>query len=366
MIPFFYTYIDKTAKREIAKVLETTFLSDGEVVREFEESLAATLGIMNPVAVNSGTSALHLALDAAGIGKGDEVICPGQTFIATGMAIMYLGAKPVFADIDHETGNIDPRSIEKKINKKTRAILTVDWGGYPCDYREIKSIAEKYQLKLIEDAAHALGATYGGVPAGNIAPYTCFSFQAIKHLTTGDGGAVCCQERADADTVRAKRWFGIDRKNSRSSILGERIYEVAEIGYKYHMNNYAAALGLANLRTVKKRLARRRKIAGRYRKSLEKISGIHLFNYRDDRESAYWLFGFQVERREDFINAMRDRGIATSVVHQRIDRNPVFGGMTKDLVNQERFDRTQINIPLHDGLRDEDVEYIIESVRKGW
>lgn len=366
MISFFNTFIDTSASNEIDKVLKSTFLSEGEIVRNFEEDLSLKLGLRNPVAVNSGTSALHLALDAAGVRPGDEVITTAQTFIATGLSILYLGAKPVFADIDYSTGNIDPRSIEKKISKITKGILVVDWAGYPCDYDELRRIAKRYNLQLIEDAAHALGATYHKIPVGNISPYTCFSFQAIKHVTTGDGGAVCCKSKRVADKLRAKRWFGIDRKTAKPSILGERIYNVTEIGYKYHMNNYSAALGIANLKTFKARLKKRREIARQYRRAFEKISGIRLFNYKNDRESSFWLFGFHVEQRDGFINAMKDRGIPTSVVHQRIDRNPLFGGKTKGLVNQEKFDKTQINIPIHDGLDDENVEYIIESIRKGW
>ncbi|HAH32823.1 MAG TPA: DegT/DnrJ/EryC1/StrS aminotransferase [Elusimicrobia bacterium] len=365
-IPIFNTYISPAAADEVAKVLQSTFLSEGSIVKAFESRLAAELGLLNPVAVNSGTSALHLALVLVGIAPGDEVICPAQTFIATALTIMQERAVPVFADINYGTGNIDPRSIAEKITPKTRAIMAVHWGGYPCDMDEICAIAKKHGLAVIEDAAHAPGASYKGRAIGAISDFTCFSFQAIKHITTGDGGAVCCRDENNARSAFAKRWFGIDRFNSRPSVLGERQYNVSAVGYKYHLNDYAAALGLANLSGFKERMARRRAIAARYRKQLGGVPGIRLFSETPDRESAYWLFGLHVERRLDFVRALLERGVTASVIHQRIDRNSVFGGLRGDLSDQARFDETQINIPIHDALTEEQAEHIIKSVSAGW
>jgi len=365
-IPIFNTYINKNAFEKVQEVLESTFLSEGKVVRTFEEELTKKLGFINPVTVNSGTSALHLALVLANIGEGDEVICPAQTFVATALTILQQKAIPVFADIQYETGNICPKSIEKKVTSKTKAIMPVHWGGYPCDMDEIIQMAEKYNLLVIEDAAHAPGAKYKERMIGSISDFTCFSFQAIKHITTGDGGAVCCKSKEDADDAIIKRWFGIDRTNSKQSILGERQYNITDIGYKYHLNDYSAALGLANLKDFKERLERRRTIAKLYRKNLKDITGITLFKETKDRKSAYWLFGMHVEQREDFIRALKVKGITASVIHQRIDRNSVFGGLREDLVYQKKFDETQIHIPIHDALTDEDVEYIINSIKEGW
>jgi perosamine synthetase len=365
-IPIFNTYIHPSAAEKVSAVLSSTFLSEGKLVKEFEETLCNKLGLVNPIALNSGTSALHLALVLAGIQPGDEVICPAQTFVATGTAILQEKAIPVFADIQYETGNICPESIEEKITKKTKAIIAVHWGGYPCDLDEIHAIARKYNLAVIEDAAHAIGATYKGKPIGAISDFTCFSFQAIKHITTGDGGALCCLNDDTAKQCLIARWFGIDRANAQPSILGERQYNITNVGYKYHLNDYAAALGLANLEGFLDRLDKRRKYAQRYTNALIKVAGIQLFESKSDRQSAYWLYGFHVENREDFIRAMKDRGITTSVIHQRIDRNLVFGGINSDLTNQARFDETQIHIPMHDGLTEESVDYIITSIQQGW
>lgn len=365
-IPIYNTFIHQNAFQNVEEVLSSTFLSEGTLVKKFESRLASEFGLGNPVALNSGTTALHLALVLAGIKEGDEVILPAQTFVATGLVILQQKAIPVFADIDYETGNISVASIEQKITARTKAIMVVHWGGYPCDMDEINAIAKKNNLVVIEDAAHALGATYKNKPIGAISDYTCFSFQAIKHLTTGDGGAIACTHNENAKQAIIKRWFGIDRNNAALSILGERQYNIEALGFKYHMNDYAAALGLANMDNFFDRLQRRLAYAKVYSEELENVPGIKLFKYNNDRQSAFWLFGFHVENREEFIRALKNNGITASVVHQRIDRNSVFGGLRNDLYNQARFDETQIHIPLHDGLNDEKVNYIISTIKKGW
>ena len=365
-ISLFNTYINLSAFKKVRSVLDSTFLSEGAMVKKFENQLSQKLGLLNPVTVNSGTSALHLALILAGIRPGDEVILPSQTFVATGLAVLYVGAKPVFADIQYETGNIDPRDIEKKITRKTKAILPVHWNGYPCDMDEIKRITKKYDLVVIEDAARALGSTYKNRPIGSISDITCFSFQAIKHLTTGDGGAVCFKSKMTAGEARVMRWFGIDRAKSKPSILGERDFKISKLGYKYHLNDYEAALGLANLEGFKKRLARRQQIANFYKKNLTKIGGITLFEEKPDRKSAYFLFGFHVEKRLDFIQAMKSRGVPVTVDTLGIARHPIFSKFRASLPNNSHFNKTQINIPCHDGLSRKGFEHIVESIKKGW
>lgn len=364
-ILFFNTYIDPSSFSLIKKVLKSTFLSEGKVTAEFEEKLKH-IGLSYPLCVNSGTSALHLALILAGIKEGDEVIIPAQTFISTGLAVLYQHAKPIFADIDYTTGNIDPEIIKKKITNKTKAIIPVHWAGYPVDLDEIGAIAKEYNLTVIEDAAHALGATYKGKSIGSISPFTCFSFQAIKHLTTGDGGAIACKKITDQKRGKQLRWFGIDREDNLPSLLGERQYLLHEVGYKYHMNDYEAALGIANLTSLEKRLKRRRQIAQEYIKHFGNFSGIELFSYTTDRESSWWLFGMHVQKRNDFIRALKDQGISCSVVHQRIDKHPIFGGLQRDLIIQAKFDSTQIHLPVYERLTNEQVAHIISSVKKGW
>ena len=355
-----------SAHERVAGVLTTTFLSEGKLVKEFENRLANELGMANPAALNSGTSALHLALEVAGVGSGDEVILAPQTFIASALTIVQVGAKPVFADIQYGTGNIDPTDIEHRITERTKAIMAVHWGGYPCDMDEILAIARRHNLPVIEDAAHSPGATYKGRAIGSISDFTCFSFQAIKHLTTGDGGALCCSDPENAREVFRRRWFGIDRAHSPVSEIGERVYDLTDVGYKYHLSDYAAALGLANLEDFQGRMAYRRQLVQHYQDGLQGVAGITLFNHKADRESAHWLFGFHVENRLEFIRALKAKGVASSVVHDGIDKNTLFGGKREDLTQQRRFDETQIHIPLHDALSPEQVGYVIDTIKQGW
>jgi perosamine synthetase len=276
------------------------------------------------------------------------------------------GATPVFADIQPDTGNLNPESVRAKLSRCTKLIMPVHWGGYPCDMDEIHAVAAAAGVVVLEDAAHALGATYKGRPIGSISQFTALSFQAIKHLTTGDGGALCCRDADEYEEARRRRWFGIDRARDKASILGERQYNLTSVGYKYHMNDVAAAIGLGNLPELPAQLARRREIAAVYRRELRNVAGLTLLRLEPDRESAWWLFTVLVERRENFVPALAERGVPTSVVHQRIDRNEVFGGPNEDLVGQRLFDDSQIALPLHAALTDSEVEQVIDAVRHGW
>jgi len=363
---FFHTHISPLAYDLIKETLDSTFISEGKRVKQFEEALASQLGLANPVAVNSGTSALHLALVLAGVGPGDEVILPAQTFVASGLVILMQRATPVFADIDPSTGNISPESIKEKITVRTKAIIPVHWGGYPCDLDEIKTIANEHGLTVIEDAAHALGATYKGRPIGSISRFAAFSFQAIKNLTTGDGGALCCANQEDARQAVIRRWFGIDRANSRPSILGEREYDLTDLGYKYHMNDLAASLGLANLADFKDRLRRRQENARVYREELGNVAGLTLLRADPDRTHAYWLFTILVERREAFIRKLASAGVPSSVVHMRIDKNTVFGGPRQEMPGQTHFNDRQVSIPVHEALSGEDILRVGAAIKRGW
>ncbi|MCC6370395.1 MAG: DegT/DnrJ/EryC1/StrS family aminotransferase [Bacteroidia bacterium] len=365
-IPIFNTFIHPQAINTVSSVLDSTFISEGQIVKDFETELEKELGLKNCVTVNSGTAALHLALVLAGIGPGDEVIIPAQTFVATGLVVVQQYAKVVFADIDYETGNLSVESFKSRITTKTKAVIPVHWGGYPCDMDEINAIAKQHNIIVIEDAAHALGALYKNKFVGQLSDYTCFSFQAIKHLTTGDGGAVTTVHPDKYNQALTLKWFGIDRNNAQPSELGERQYDILQAGFKYHLNNYAASLGLANLNGFTERMVSRRKIAKMYDEGLKNISGIKQFIYKQDRLSAYWLYAFHVEKRLDFIKKLKEKGITASVVHQRIDRNSVFGGLDKSLINQARFDDTQIHIPIHDAVDSEKANYIVDTIRAGW
>lgn len=365
-VPLFKPYVNERAVELVTETLRSGWIGEGPKVREFETQIGKLVDSAFPVAVDSGTAALHLALLVAGIEPGDQVITTAQTMLASTQAILACGAVPVYADIEYETGNIDASDILRRITPHTRAILAVDWGGDPCNYDEILSIAHEHGLQVIEDAAHALGARYRGKAIGSVCPFTCFSFQAIKHLTTGDGGMLCVNNEENYHKAIRLRWFGIDRFKRQLSILGEPVWNVHELGYKYHMNDIAAAIGLGNLEDWDMILSRRREIVKTYRSELAPVPGLQLFDRHPHRTSADWLFSVHVERREDFCRAMQARQIAVSVVHLRIDRNDICGGERDDLPNLARFTETHVSLPLHPLLTDDDVKQVIDAVRAGW
>jgi len=363
-IQFFNTTISENSINYVVDTLKSTMISAGNKSDLFEKKLKE-FGISNPLTLNSGTVTMHLALIASGVKPGDEVIIPSQTFISTGLSVLYTGAKPVFADINKFDGNISTESIISKITDKTKAIIPVHWGGYPCDMDEINNISNKYNLSVIEDAAHAFGATYKNKLIGTISRFTSFSFQAIKHLTTGDGGAICCNNMDDYNLIKRLRWFDIDRENSKVGFLGEREYDAINIGYKYHMNDIAASLGIGNLEKINEKLLKIKNIAKIYENELNNVKGIKLLDYKTDRTSSYWLFPILVEDRNNFIKKLKSENIPVSVVHQGIDKNSIFGGTNYELINQRWFDDNQIHIPIHNELNDDDVYKIIKTIKNG-
>lgn len=358
---FFDTTITEQAKNNVADVLETTFVSEGQWVDSFEVEIEAMFGYKNCVALNSCTSALHLALILSGVKPGDEVILPAQTFKATGDVVVQCGATPVFADIEKETGNIDPYSVWEKTTEKTKAVISVSWGGTPPNLERLLEYPKN--IALIQDNAHALGSTYNDQPIANFGDFSCFSFQAIKSLTTGDGGMLTCKNYHDYYRARKLRWFNIDRENDKVGFDGERMYDSHEVGYKYHMNNIAAAIGLGNLHGVKERQARRKWVADQY-DALWHPSKHPTPTSRDG--SSDWLYTILTEKRDDFIRMVRSKDIPVSVVHNGIDRNSLFGGIDRSLLNQRYWDEHHICLPCHSGLTDEDVQKVCDAIRGGW
>jgi perosamine synthetase len=365
-VPILAVYVSERAIERVVATLRSGYIGDGPVVREFEAKVADRVGARHAVAVNSCTSALSLALALYDIGPGDEVITTAQTFAATSHAILAAGAAPVYADVQYMTGNLEPADIEHRITPRTRAILPVHWAGYPCDMDDILEIAGRHDLPVIEDAAQALGAVYRGRPIGSLSPITCFSFQAVKQLTTVDGGMLCLQDDCLAEAARRRRWFGIDRARRKPTLLGEPEWDISEVGYKYHMNDVMASLGSVHIDEFTEIHRRLAEIHARYRADLAQSPGLTLFEAKPDRESGYWTFCLHVARREDFLRAVRARGVDASVIHLRIDNNTVFGPRRPDLPNLERLTDTMVCLPLHYMLTDEDAQHVIDSVRKGW
>ncbi len=266
-------------------------------MEEFEKLLTRFIGNPFVVTLNSATSGLQLALRLAGAGVGDEVITTAMTCTATNMPILASGAKIVWADIDPKYGNLAPKEIEKKITKKTKAIMVVHWGGQPCDLNEIGAIAKKHGVKVIEDAAHAFGADYEGKKIGNHSDYIVFSFQAIKHITTGDGGALFCKSEKDHKRAKLLRWYGIDREEpGRSDFRCES--DIQEWGYKFHMNDIAATMGIEQMKHIDRIVKQHQENAAFYQGSLQGMNGVSLLEPRGNSHSAYWLYTLHVKDRE--------------------------------------------------------------------
>jgi perosamine synthetase len=365
-VALFHTEVCEEAIQRVTETLRSGWLNEGAITAEFESRLDSDLGLRNAVALNSGTSALQLALQITGVGPGDEVILPAQTFVATGLTILSEGATPVFADVNPDDLNISVDSIAERITERTKAIMPVHWGGYPCDMDAINELAAKHQITVIEDAAHALGAWYKGRLIGSISSFTCFSFQSIKHLTTGDGGALACLNAEDAHEAKKRRWFGIDRSKINRTVEGDRGVDIDVVGHKFHMNNVIASLGLGQLGDFPRRQKRRADIAKLYTEDLQGVPGLTLMKHEADRQSAYWLFDLHVERREDFCRKLSEHKIASSVVDLGIDRNSVFGRVWHENTGQRQCDLTHVAIPIHEGMDDSDVSRIVQVIRSGW
>jgi perosamine synthetase len=349
----FYTSVSDKSIQLVNQVLKSGFLNQGPMVNEFEK-LLSTFGLVNPITTNSCTSALHMALQCCNV-TGGEVILPAQTFIATGLAVLMAGAIPIFSDI-RKDGNIDPNNIEQLINKKTKAIIAVHWGGRSCDLEHINS----FGIPVIEDAAHALGGKYKQQVIGSISDFTCFSFQSIKMVTTGDGGAICVKNDKYIQQIKKMRWFGIDKDSMTRNFEGDRNCIINSLGYKYHMNDIDAAIGIGNLETLKTRLEKRQYNAQTIIRHARKQNNIYFIP-----SSTHWLLVAIVNNRQNFIQSMKDNNIPVSVVDRGIDTHPIFNNK-KELPIQRWFDKHQIAIPVHEALTTTDLDNIINTINKGW
>jgi dTDP-4-amino-4,6-dideoxygalactose transaminase len=295
------------------------------------------------------------------VDEGDEVITTPVTCVATNMPILLAKANPVWADINPYTGNIEPKSIAQRVTEKTKAIVIVDWGGLPCDLDEISSIASEYQIPVIEDAAHALGAEYGNRKIGAHADFVCFSLQAVKAITTGDGGALVCRNADDFERAKRLSWYGIGRQ------LRLTNYDILEPGYKYIMNDIVAAIGIAQLAHLDDLLLIRRRNATTYDKRLRSIMGISTVPKEPKKLSSNWLYTVFVEKRDDFIEMLQHHGISASIVHKRNDHYSVFRPfLREDLPGVDKFSETMACIPVGHWVSQEDVYFISDAIQEGW
>jgi perosamine synthetase len=369
MIPLFSVNMPEAVDKPLLKTLHSGYITQGPRVEEFESLLDWYLNKPYVVTVNSGTSALTMAFRLAGVGPSDEVITTAMTCSATNLPILSLGAVPVFADVLVNSGNIDPQSIRQKITDKTKAIMVVAWGGMPVDYKGLAEIKHDYpDIEIIEDAAHAFGARYKNQRIGALWPIssTCFSFQAIKHMTTGDGGALVVAKRMNYEKAKLLRWFGINREQgSLDSRINEEIYDW---GYKFHMNDINATIGIEQIKHVDKYIKRHQEIAKYYD---ENLSSNFIKPPRGVYESTYWLYTVLLpneEMRDAFKEHMRTKDIQVSQVHRRNDEYYVFKKAARldanGLRNLDNFSSRMVCLPINYGLQDSHVEKVVKTANK--
>jgi dTDP-4-amino-4,6-dideoxygalactose transaminase len=363
-IPLFYPHVPEGAKDEVLNTLSTRWIGQGPKVDLFENKFSEIfLQSSSALAVGSGTDALHIAYILAGLKPSDEVLVPVFTCTATNIPLLYIGAKIVFVDIDPMTMNISIDDLVKKITKNTKAIVCVDYGGVPCDYDSLNEICKKYAIPLIADAAHSLGSKYGGIYSGDLADFSIFSFQAIKTLTTGDGGMLTFKNPDFKEIAKRLRWFGIDRSAKQKGIWEN---DISEIGYKYQMNDIAASIGLAGLNSVRDVILHRNKLFKKYEECLLGAKGIRLIGKSETKDyfNAAWIATVVVEKdRVKMMSNLRAARVESAQVHYRNDRYSIFGGRDSSLKNMDQIEDKYLVLPLHTRMSEDQVEFICRIVR---
>lgn len=351
MIPLCYPYVTDEMRIAVYHTLKTRYIGQGPRVDEFEKDFQKFGGY--PVAVGSGTDALHIAYELAGIKPGDEVLTPVFTCSAANQTLLHMGAKLVFVDIDAQL-NPDPEDMKRKITQATKAIVTVDYAGLPANYTNIQELG----LPIVEDAAHAPGAKWRDKVVGSFSDFTTFSFQAIKHITTGDGGMVVCKNEEDAKKAKLLRWFGLDREKKLKDM---RHWEgdITLNGYKYQMTDIAASMGIESLNRLSEQLDYRQKLVNKYR---ELLPPEILLPIPEDRTSANWLMTVLVENREELMARLHDEGIETSPLHYRNDRYTIFKQFKNDCPMMDKLESKILCLPLHMNLTVEEVEFICKKI----
>jgi perosamine synthetase len=376
-IPFHIPSIGDEEIAAVEKVLRSGWLTTGPVAFEFEKEFSRYIGCKHALAVNSGTSALQLALDAIGLKSDDEVLVPTYTFTATAEVVTYFGAKPVLCDSLAGGFNIDPGDAERRITSRTKAIIPVHVGGEPCDMDAIRSLAVRHNLRVIEDAAHALPAGFGGQRVGTISEFTAFSFYATKTITTGEGGMLTTNNAAYAKRVAMMRLHGIGNDDAwkRYSRAGSWEYRVVEAGYKFNLPDLLAAVGLAQLRKCDSFAQQRRSIAELYRSKLAEVEELELPPCGPgDSEHAWHLFIVRVMpdileiNRNQFIEQLVREGIGTSVHFIPLHRHPYYqrvcGVGPDNFPNADNSYLRAISLPIFPGLSKDQVRIVVESIKQ--
>ncbi len=363
MIQLFKPYMDEEEVQSVAEVLRSGWIGLGPRTAEFEKQFAQFIGVPWVVGLNSCTAALDMAIRLLNINHGDEVIVPTMTFVSTAHAVAYNLATPVFADVD-ETLALDANDVARKISPRTRAIIPVHYGGRPVDMDKLREVAGN--IPIIEDAAHACGSEYKDRKCGALGDLACFSFHAVKNLAMGDGGALSLNDKTLAERAKRLRWLGIDRGTwDRTEVDRSYWWEylVDEIGLKSHMNDIMASIGLVQLKKLPASNARRREIAECYTEGLQGLAWLKTPPMDTPEYKSSWhIYCIQSEKRDELATYLQDKGISTGVHYKPIHLYRCYGN-TPHLPVAERIFQRILSLPMHPGLSDQDVDYIVDSIR---
>ncbi|WP_052347441.1 DegT/DnrJ/EryC1/StrS family aminotransferase [Candidatus Nitrosotenuis chungbukensis] len=372
-VPFFVPWITKEDKKAITDALNSHLLTDGPKLRQFESAFAKLTGAKYAIGVSNATAALHLSIKALGIGKGDEVIVPDMTFVATANAVVLSGAVPVFADVEKETMNISIDSIKKKINPRTKAILPVHFAGKVCDIVTISRIARENNVAVIEDCAHAIGAQYDGKHVGNFGSTGCFSFYPTKNITTIEGGMIITNSKKIAEYVMSARNHGLTKTLVQRYASGKPWdYDMIESGYNYRLDEIRSALGLSQIKRIKKLNALRKKVFEYYNKRLKHVSGLITPHSSASNDHAYHLYIMRVERngnisRDKLFSQLLQYGIKTTVHYKPLHEFTAFNKFksSKDeMKNSKQLYEEIISLPFYPNMPKKQQDFVIDCIIK--
>ena len=372
-IPFFLPDITKEDKRAVLEALDKTLLTDGPKLREFESLFAKFTGAKYAIGVSNATSALYLSILANNIGKGDEVIIPDMTFVATANAVIHSGATPVFADVEIDSMNISLESIKRKINKKTKAILPVHFAGRACNMKAIVKIAKKNNLKLIEDCAHAIGARINEKHVGTFGNCGCFSFYPTKNITTIEGGMVITNSKKIADRISSLRNHGLTKTLTQRYSKGKPWdYDVIQSGYNYRLDEIRSALGISQLKRIDNLNEKRKKIYKYYNNKFEEEKEITIFKSSNKKDHAYHLYIIRINKeskisRDQLFTKLLNLGIKTTVHYKPLHKFTAFKKFNKnnsEFKKCENLYREIISLPFYPNMPKKDQQYVIDSILK--
>lgn len=334
-------------------------IAEGQQVYDFEREFAEAFGLPNALAMSSGTAALHAALILSGVGAGDEVISTPMTAEPTNMSILYCGATVAWADVDPLSGNMDPASLRGAITARTKAIIVVHYAGYPVRLAEIRAIADEFGIPLIEDCAHALGATYGGKPIGTIGDYGLFSFQAIKHMSTIDGGVLTIADPSKIVQAKKIRWFGMLKGVPRTEV------DIEAVGFKYNMNNVTATIGRVQLENIGPVLARHVANGKYFDAAFDGVAGLDFARCDREGQSSYWLYTLLTDRADEIERALVAAGVSASKLHRPNNLHSIFAKSNRPLPGLDLFYKRLLHIPVGWWVSDDDRAKIAHVVLQG-